>query len=124
MSYVLRHGKRIEIETEPSPAAKKASPFKIQFVQVPMGWITALARTKRTCAWQLAMAILAEEFKRKHRGGEIVLSARVTQLPATTRIRAARELVRLGLIELEVGGRGRHAPLVWTIEITNGGDLK
>jgi hypothetical protein len=63
MSYVMRHGRRIEVETEPlPPAAKTSHPFKIQFVKVPMRWVRALTRTRRTCAWQLAMVILAEDF--------------------------------------------------------------
>jgi len=44
-------------------------------------------------------------------------------MPNTTRIRAARELERLGLIELEAGSRGRNALRVRKVEITNGGDL-
>jgi hypothetical protein len=113
MSYVIRYGRRIEVETI-TPATPPREPFKTQFVKVPTQWIMALSQTKSTGTWRLAMVILAEAFKRKHVGGEIVLSSQVTQMPDTTRLRAARELASLGLIQLEIPN-GRRAPKVLVV---------
>jgi hypothetical protein len=118
---VFRHGKRIEtIELVPpaSPIRRKRrrKAFEVKFVKVPVQWIKTLWQTKNPGTWRLAMVILAEDFKRKHLGGEIVLSSQVTQMPDTTRIRAARELVSLGLIQLEPGISGRSAPKVLVVQ--------
>jgi hypothetical protein len=48
---------------------------------------------------------LFEAFKREQIGGEIVLSMEVTKMPASTRKRAIRELVRLKLIRVSQYGR-------------------
>jgi hypothetical protein len=113
---VYRHNKWIEYETiTPAPSRRqkpRRKPFESQFVQVPKGWIAALAKTKSVGTYRLALVILAEDFKRRYLGGEIVLSAQVTRMPDTTRIRAARELVSLGLIQREPGISGRSAPRV------------
>jgi hypothetical protein len=71
-------------------------------------WREALRRAK--CAgstYDLALTILFEAFKREHVGDEIVLSAKLTGMPRDTRRRAARELVKLGLIKLRQTGDGR-----------------
>jgi hypothetical protein len=54
--------------------------------------------------YQLAHRIILEAHKRKRIGGEIVLSAEVTGMPRATRWRAIKDLVRLGLIEIEQNG--------------------
>jgi hypothetical protein len=115
--YVMRQGKRIEVVTLNPPRApnRRRKPFETQFVQVPKWWITALSRVKNLGTWRLAMVILAEDFKRQHLGGEIVLSARMTGIPQTTRRRATRELVGLGLIQLAPGLSGMSAPRVLTV---------
>jgi hypothetical protein len=117
MNLVMRQGKRIEVDTldtgrTPKPRRKT---FEAKFVKVPVHWITALSQTKSAgTTWRLAIVILAEAFKRKHIGGEIVLSSQVTRMPHATRYRAARELVSLGLIQLKPGS-GREAPRVLTV---------
>ena len=67
---------------------------------VPRHWISALKRSKSARTWELAVIILWEAFKDKRGTGEVILSRRVTGMPASTRQRAARELVELGLITL------------------------
>jgi hypothetical protein len=116
LNFVMRQGRRIEVDTLDtgrSPKRRRQA-FKAKFVKVPVHWIAALSRTKRISTWQLAMVILAEAFKRKHLGGEIVLSSQVTRMSHVTRYRAAQELVSFGLIQLQPGN-GRDASRVLAI---------
>ena len=116
--FVMRQGRRIEtIELVPASSRRqkpRRKPFESQFVQVPKRWVAALAKTKSAGAYQLALVILDKEFERQQTGREFVLSAQVTGMPQTTRRRATRELVSLGLIKLEPGTRGKSAPKVST----------
>jgi hypothetical protein len=110
--YVLRDGRRIEVNAEPDspPSTKKPrrEPFNAKFVQVPMRWVEALRLARSDGgACRLAHAILVEAFKRKHLGGEVRLSAAVTDLPRSSRRRAAKELQKLGLIQIEHQRDGR-----------------
>ena len=90
------------------PAGKQRKPpFHAEWVKLPVAWCTALEQTQSGSTYRLALRILREEFRRKHTGGQIVLSAATTGMTHTTRNRAARELARLGLIELE--GEGKQA---------------
>ena len=101
--YVIRQGKRIEVEPVeiPEPPKQKARKvFKPEWVKLPLGWIEVLRQTRSAATLQLAHVILLEEFKRQHTGGEIVLSSATTRMSINTRIRATRELVGLGLIKL------------------------
>ena len=87
MSYVIRHGQPIEVDTlDTGHTPKRRKTFEVKFVMVPVQWITALSQAKNPGSWRLAMVILAEDFKRKRLGGEIVLSSQVTRMPQTTRI--------------------------------------
>jgi hypothetical protein len=116
MNYVIRHGRRIEVDTlnTGQTPKRRRKAFEVKFVKVPLQWITALSQTKSLGTWRLAMVILAEAFRRKHMGGEIVLSSQVTRIPNTTRQRAARELASLGLIQLEIPP-GKRAFKVLTV---------
>ena len=89
-----------------SPKKRKRDPFKAQWVKLPMRWVEALRKSKSAATCQLAMVILFEAFKCEQVGGEIVLSATTTKMPGSTRRRAARGLVRLGLITTEQNGKG------------------
>lgn len=104
MKYVMQHGRRIAvetIETNTSPPRKR-KPFKAQWVKVPLQWVESLQRSKSVRTYQLALAILFEAFKRN--GGEIILSSTVTRMPRSTKMRAVRELVDLGLIDIKQSG--------------------
>src|SRR5438046_1764453 len=102
-NYVLSHGQRIAVETLDISAApkKKRKPFKARWVKLPTRWAEVLRRSKSTAVYHLAHAILFEAFRREHVGGEIVLSLAMTKMPRITRRKAIRELVRLGLIEIQ-----------------------
>ena len=104
VNYVMRHGRRIEIETieTGTSSPKKRKPFKAQWVKFPLRWVESLQRSKSVSTYQLALAILFEAFK--HNGGEIILSSTVTRMPRSTKMRAVRELVELGLIEIKQRG--------------------
>jgi hypothetical protein len=109
MNFVMRHGKRIEVETfETRQPKRKRKPFTAwQWVKVPRGWVTTLARSKSTSTYQLAFIILVEALKRKYSKydkPEINLSTKVTGMPRCTKMRAARELADLGLIRLDDKG--------------------
>jgi GTP-sensing pleiotropic transcriptional regulator CodY len=59
---------------------------------------------------------LIEAFKRKHLGGQIVLSAKVTGgMPRSTKMRAATELAEFGLIEIR--SMGKKATVVSIIRL-------
>jgi hypothetical protein len=106
MSYVIRHGKRIEVKILNSGIilTKRRKPFKAQWVKLPRQWAEALRRSKSAGTYQLAIAILFEAFKRKRYGGEIVLSSTVTGMTRPAKVRAVKELVELGLIKAEQKG--------------------
>jgi hypothetical protein len=113
--YVYAHGKRILVETAAPKShmrAKRRKPFKVQWFRYPTWWIEVL-RKAHGPARLLAPIILAEAFKREYIGGDIVLSSELTNMPPTTRKRAAKELVELGLIALEQNGN--RAPIVTTV---------
>lgn len=96
----------------------KRKPFEARWAPIPRRWRMAL-RGKSGKTYELAHAILFEEVKRKNIGGDIVLSEAVTGMPHSTRARAANELVKLGLIEVE--RNGKHALMVTHIIIKEEG---
>jgi hypothetical protein len=109
MSYVMRHGRRIEVETlnTGTSSPRKRTPFKAQFAMVPLRWVETLRRSKSASTYQLALVILLEAFKAeafKRKGSEITLSSTVTEMPRNTKMKAARELADLGLIEIKQTG--------------------
>ena len=105
-SYVLRHGRRIEVATvNPGVAApKRQKVFEARWVKLPRHWINGLARSKSVNTYRLAHLILMEAYRDKRGNGKINLSTQATGIPGSTRRRAARELVQLGLITLEERG--------------------
>ena len=120
MEYVLRHGRRIEVATVNPDPRQRRKPFEPLFVKFPRHWISALKRSKSVHTYELALIILWEAFKDKRRTGEVILSSQVTEMSGSTRRRAARELVELGLIRLKNGGaktlRATVIPLLVTKE--------
>ncbi len=105
--YVYRHGKRIQVGTlalEKPAHRRKSKPFEVKWIQIPAWWAEALENASAG-AHRLALVVLAEAFKRKYISGDIVLSSEVTKMPSTTRARAAKELVGLGLIAIEQSGK-------------------
>jgi hypothetical protein len=87
------------VASEPKKKARK--PFQTEWVQFPRTWREALRRAKSAgTTYDLALTILAEAFKRKWVGGEVVLSAEMTKMPRRTRKRAIKELAKLELIKL------------------------
>jgi hypothetical protein len=106
MSYVVRNGRRIAIDTinTGAPAKKKRKPFEVSFVKLPNFWINRLRHARKVSTITLAHVILREAFKRQHVGEEIVLSTEATGLSRQVRARAVNELRELGLIETEQNG--------------------
>jgi hypothetical protein len=105
VKYVHRHGKRIAVETINAGApSNKRKPFSVQFVKLPTYWIEQLEQSDSPGTFKLAHRILKEKFKRDYMGGEIVLSSEATGLSRKIRSKAVKELVRLGLIEIEQNG--------------------
>ena len=82
----------------------KHQPFHVGWVKLSSTWIDRLEQSKSVGTYKLAHRILREDFKRSHIGGQIVLSREVSGLPPTTTVRAARELVELGLIQIQQNG--------------------
>jgi hypothetical protein len=113
--YVIRQGVQVEVISEPEvPNRPRRQAFKAEFVQVPLRWVEALQQTPHGCTYRLALTILAEAFKCKQLGGEVVLSFAVTGMPQTSRRRASMELQKLGLIRIERQSE-KQAPIVYAI---------
>jgi hypothetical protein len=105
MNYVYRYGKRIAVETlNTGTPIEKRKPFAVRFAKLPDYWIEQLQKSNNPGTLKLALRILKETFKRSFIGGEIVLSTEVTRLSRKVRCRAVKELVNLGLIEIEQSG--------------------
>ena len=105
MNYVYRDGKKIAVDTINTLAtAQRRKPFEVSFVKLPACWIERLEGSNNPGTFKLAHRILKEAFKRRYVGGDIVLSTEVTGLSRKVRCRAVKELVRLGLIEIEQNG--------------------
>ena len=83
---------------------RKQQPFKTEWVRLPAIWIDRLEQSNSVSTHKLAHRILIEAFKRVHVRRQIVLSRKVTGLPCSTTVRAARELAKLGLIEIQQSG--------------------
>src|SRR5262245_9650414 len=83
---------------------RKHQQFKTEWVKLPAIWIDRLEQSKSASTYKLAHRILREAFKREQVGGQIVLSRKVTRLPSSTTVRAARELAKLGLIQIQQSG--------------------
>lgn len=104
--YVMRQGRRIaveELDTGVVPK-KKRKPFKAEWAKIPRQWEKALRQSQCVSTYRLALLILFEAFKRERVGGEIVLSSAVTGMPRVTKMKAVKELVELGLIQIEQNG--------------------
>jgi hypothetical protein len=105
MRYVHRHGKRIAVDTLiTGTPTRRRKPFAVRFVKLPDYWIEKLQQSNNPGTLKLALRILKEAFKRQYLGGEIVLSTEVTRLSRKVRLKAVKELVKLGLIEIEQTG--------------------
>src|SRR6516162_2170850 len=105
MRYTCRHGERIAINTlNTATPIKKHKPFTVRFVKLPDYWIEQLQKSNNPGTLKLALRILKETFKRSFIGGEIVLTTEATGLSSKVRYRAVKELVNLGLIDIEQTG--------------------
>jgi hypothetical protein len=114
MSYVHRHGKKIAVDIiNTTTPIKERRPFAVRFVKLPDYWIEQLQKSTNPGTLKLALRILKEAFKRQYLGEELVLSTESTRLSRKVRYRAVKELVQLGLIEIEQ--RGNRATRVISI---------
>ena len=97
-----------------SHTQKKSGPFKVEWVKLSTRWAETLGGSNGS-TYELAIAILFEAFKRKHVGGDVMLSSVVTGMPRNTKMRAARKLVELGLIRIEQKGGERSSFKVYLL---------
>jgi hypothetical protein len=105
MKYVHRHGEKIAVGTlSTCGPAKGPRPFKVRFVKFYGYWIDRLEQSKNPGTFKLFLRILKADFRRQIVGGELVLSTEATGLSRKVRSRAIKELVELGLIEIEQKG--------------------
>jgi hypothetical protein len=104
---MYRHGKKIAVDSiNADSPAKKRGQFRVRFVKLPNSWMERLEQSHSPGTFKLAHRILREAFKRQQIGCEIVLSTEATGLSRKVRSNAVKELVGLGLIEIEqVGNR-------------------
>jgi hypothetical protein len=102
---VYRHGQRIAIETiSTTTPGRERKPFEVRFVKLYSCWIDRLERSKNPGTFKLFLRILKADFRRQIVGGELVLSTEATGLSRKVRSRAIKELVELGLIEIQQNG--------------------
>jgi hypothetical protein len=114
-AYSPALGRRVAVKSATPPEQpRKCKPFKVKWFKHPAWWIEVL-RDASAGAHLLASIVLAEAFRRKYIKGDIVLSSEMTKMPPTTRKRAAKELVELGLITVEQNGN--RAPTVTAIHL-------
>jgi hypothetical protein len=109
-------GRRVKVMTVESPPHKKKrdKPFVVQWVKKPLSWIEALQRSRSIHVRDLADIILVQAFEatggKGYSDGEIVLSsAAAPNMTRKYRIKAAKELAKLGLITVKSNGHGRRA---------------
>jgi hypothetical protein len=102
VDYVMRHGRRIEIETvDAGVAPKPRKGFAMRWVKLPRHWITGLGQSKSANTYRLGLLILWTNYEDKRGKGVVTLSKySVPEMAPETRRRAARELAALGLITL------------------------
>ena len=116
-AYSPALGRRVAVKSATPPKQlqkRERKPFKVKWFKHPAWWIEVL-REASAGAHLLASIVLAEAFRRKYIKGDIVLSSEMTKMPPTTRKRAAKELVELGLITVEQNGN--RAPTVTSIHL-------
>jgi hypothetical protein len=106
VTYIHRHGKKIAVDTisSSSEPTKRHKPFEVRFVKLPCRWIEQLQESNNPGTFKLAHRILMEDFRRQNVGREIILSTEATGLSRKVRSRAVKELLGLGLIEVEQHG--------------------
>jgi hypothetical protein len=81
-------------------------PFKVRWAKLPRRWVEALCRSNSAGTYRLAHMILLEHTRQQLSGeGEVILSSSKTGMSRTTRKRAIRELVKLGLIRVKQSGQ-------------------
>jgi hypothetical protein len=112
MSYVMRQGRRIEVETLPSDVAprKKRQPAN-PFVQVPLWWVDRLRAAHRKSTYRVSLYLLYERWKVG--GGPICLSNVAIAgagVSSKEKWRALHELERFGLIKVE--RRSGRSPVI------------
>jgi hypothetical protein len=102
MTYVMRHGRRIEVETvDTGIVPKQHKGFAMRWIKLPRNWITSLERSESVNTHKLAHRILWAAYEDKRGKGVVTLSRAVAPgMPSTTRKRATQELIELGLIIL------------------------
>jgi hypothetical protein len=99
--YIIRDGRKIEVETLETSAAPKRRKREDHFIQVPLLWLEKLdGASGQTYRLALHLAYLSW----REKGGTIVLSnasARSVGVSRRTKWRALRELERRGLVHIE-----------------------
>ncbi|MFY9839339.1 MAG: hypothetical protein WAK55_23260 [Xanthobacteraceae bacterium] len=121
--YVVRDGKRIEVETlGPKKGRKRHKPFKATWSRLPKHWSDQLEQARGMTTYQLAHRVLHETFRRQVIGGSVILSGEVTGLPHTSRRRATKDMLRLGLFSIVQ--EGKRAAVVTELLLGNGETLR
>lgn len=93
-------------------ARRQRSAFRVKWVRFPATWGERLRKTRSANTYHLAVDLLFAAFRAEQSGfnANLVLSAQITGLSASSRKRAARELEKLGLIQTR--RKGQSAPEV------------
>jgi hypothetical protein len=118
VSYVMRGGRRIEVETlDTGIAPPRRKGFAMRWVKLPRSWITSLDRSDSTNTLKLAHHILWAAYEDRRGNGVVTLSKAIAPgMSPTTRKRATQELVDLGLIilvEKPREGRAKRVKVVY-----------
>jgi hypothetical protein len=100
---VIRHGKRIAVETleipgmKPKPRRRRSDAF----VMVPWAWVERLERTRNATTMKIAHRLLHLDWKSQGQPAALSNIAVARFVGRRGKWRALRELERLGLIRVE-----------------------
>jgi hypothetical protein len=124
--YIIRHGRRIAVETQPDPPElaakirKRAQRQQEAFAIVPLWWVKRLRQTRCIATYRVALHVLYQNYKA---GGKAFTLSNVAMaeegVTPRQKWRALQELETLGLISIK--RRKRRTPLIAVITTTEKG---
>jgi hypothetical protein len=112
-TYIIRHGKRIAIETLDTGITPLARISKPRFIKLPLVWIERLDKIKASgSTYRLAVHILRKAWQRR---GSTVTIPNIPQVSRNGRRTALRKLELAGLISVE--RRSDKSPIVTVLHV-------
>jgi hypothetical protein len=112
-NYIIRHGKRIAIETLDTGITPPTRISKPRFVKLPLLWIERLDKIKASgSTYRLAVHILRKAWQRR---ASTVIIPNIPQVSRNGRRTGLRVLARVGLISVKL--RSSKSPIVTVLHV-------